>query len=856
MSSLQSQLQLQDEALNIIRARLAFSALTLIFLTISLTLDWVCPPWLKFVIIAMSWTIQCGSAYRYLKDAHASREMCAGVLALMLACVPLYYWLVPRNRMLVIYRWLVDCVFGVIRFKVEFYQFDGPPDQQSVRWIKQRDAAIVYTATAVAIIYRSWFVSAFLWYLQWVLMPLVTLFFTYLVLVSYIAIPNFIVDTLNAWPRGLAWITNAIMTQSDLWRNYLFNYIPREVTRWAAKREQLLRTKKSVPLYAYESLGDGQIRLLVLERRDWLFGGSIRANMFNTSLATAAKYEAISYRWGSPERTQEILVDGFRFPVTESAFDVLLTRRSVWRQRVLWLDAICINQSDSFEKASQVSMMAQIYHHAGRVVMVPQATILSSSAVALIYEIASGPYIFDLTTAEINKTLLGDLYTPQLRALLDLLTDEYFTRAWVIQEIAIGNNVQLFYGGRYVPISLFCDAVRRVLDQHSRHLLTRGIQLDKRGLSDGSTLENILAMESFRADSPSVVNHRESTRLENVLFTASSFNATDPRDMIFAVLGLAKFEPDDLVAPAYWKSPEEVFADAATYLFLRQYPPAIKLLALAGIGTSVARLKVPSWVPVFSERRPGTNFLLTDATRSDHSHRAAGETTPEIRPGPVLRSIQVRGVLSNHIAMFSEGCHLDVGGTLSGADFEDSAMSRRKYDFVNAAMHLFCRQKRYWPLEEGVEQDQFWLALIADRYDRKWPVETAVLQIARTWYRFVELAMAAPRHHMPIEATVKPHCSDEEWDLWEQGAIQGFDANVVAACYGKRFGMTAHGMICLVPPLSWVGDRVFIPSGAQTPFLVRGAPGGAYELVGEAYVQGAMMGAEFLGKDLTDVVLI
>lgn len=45
--------------------------------------------------------------------------------------------------------------------------------------------------------------------------------------------------------------------------------------------------------------------------------------------------------------------------------------------------------------------------------------------------------------------------SPQWRAISDLFNDEYFTRAWVIQEIAVGQKTELYVGGMYIPWILF-----------------------------------------------------------------------------------------------------------------------------------------------------------------------------------------------------------------------------------------------------------------------------------------------------------------------------------------------------------------------------------------------------------------
>jgi hypothetical protein len=77
-------------------------------------------------------------------------------------------------------------------------------------------------------------------------------------------------------------------------------------------------------------------------------------------------YQAISYVWGSgPELnpSHEIILDGRRFPITENLHAALHSYRSrIASSLRFWVDAICINQGDSYEKSAQIPIMRDIYH--------------------------------------------------------------------------------------------------------------------------------------------------------------------------------------------------------------------------------------------------------------------------------------------------------------------------------------------------------------------------------------------------------------------------------------------------------------------------------------------------------------
>jgi hypothetical protein len=72
-------------------------------------------------------------------------------------------------------------------------------------------------------------------------------------------------------------------------------------------------------------------------------------------------YETISYCWGERTKTKSIKINGQARKVPISAVEALVRMRFPAANRVLWIDAICINQEDSTEKAHQVAMMYDIY---------------------------------------------------------------------------------------------------------------------------------------------------------------------------------------------------------------------------------------------------------------------------------------------------------------------------------------------------------------------------------------------------------------------------------------------------------------------------------------------------------------
>lgn len=54
-------------------------------------------------------------------------------------------------------------------------------------------------------------------------------------------------------------------------------------------------------------------------------------------------YEALSYTWGSTEKTDKIDINGTELPVTQNLYLALQYLRLENEDRILWIDGLCIN---------------------------------------------------------------------------------------------------------------------------------------------------------------------------------------------------------------------------------------------------------------------------------------------------------------------------------------------------------------------------------------------------------------------------------------------------------------------------------------------------------------------------------
>jgi hypothetical protein len=117
----------------------------------------------------------------------------------------------------------------------------------------------------------------------------------------------------------------------------------------------------------YNTLPDtsDNLRLLIVHGGD--VSEPIRCTLRIVSLHDKPSYDALSYTWGDSATTKPIEVDGFKTRVTTNLEQALRHLRDVKNDLTLWVDAVCINQSDVPEKSQQVALMGQIYRQCAQV---------------------------------------------------------------------------------------------------------------------------------------------------------------------------------------------------------------------------------------------------------------------------------------------------------------------------------------------------------------------------------------------------------------------------------------------------------------------------------------------------------
>lgn len=119
-----------------------------------------------------------------------------------------------------------------------------------------------------------------------------------------------------------------------------------------------------LPVYQYRPLNRSQIRILEV-----LPDATTRMKHVDLKKSSKPlKYAALSYTWGASTETFPFECEAHNLPVRGNLLNALSKLKTLVAIP-LWVDAMCINQSDEVEKMGQIQLMTNIYRNAERVLV-------------------------------------------------------------------------------------------------------------------------------------------------------------------------------------------------------------------------------------------------------------------------------------------------------------------------------------------------------------------------------------------------------------------------------------------------------------------------------------------------------
>jgi len=368
---------------------------------------------------------------------------------------------------------------------------------------------------------------------------------------------------------------------------------------------------KPTAIYVYENdLKPREIRLINLrygEDDDQIQCSLVRHHLDVPS--PDIKYAALSYVWGDPNDTAMILCDGQLLEIRENLHSLLWHIREFveWEPQTtefFWADAICINQADEEEKSQQIRLMQEIYYRADTVILwLGEETFDTRMGLEMIDRVTKALYdhsSFDPETREHALDMEDVMRDPQSfgipddddigwKAVYEILEDPLFTRVWIIQELLMARQAIFLCGLTLISANFLLPFAEFFVDSEFYRKL--------RGQPWYCKHQNLSRIASVK------------TRLEagrnlgmlELLKVAVRFEATDPRDKVFALVGLAKDVNPSLID--YTKSTEEILIILALHILNqpRVDPSDISGLEMLSFARAIpTHFEIPSWVPCWT----------------------------------------------------------------------------------------------------------------------------------------------------------------------------------------------------------------------------------------------------------------
>jgi hypothetical protein len=213
-------------------------------------------------------------------------------------------------------------------------------------------------------------------------------------------------------------------------------------------------------LYEPEALPDdgNSIRLLRIHAAS--SGALLSCSLERARLSDNVPYEALSYVWGNARRSRSILLQSTGVRVSDSLGYLLERVRFPDQDRLVWVDSLCINQSDPSEKSSQVQMMGKIFSGATRVIAWLGHSCRAERAMR---------FLTDGSEEEIVQTTLNEFATGKSPSgLFALLTRPFWTRRWIIQELVLARSIVLWCRHETMEsaqLTIIFDLMRFILSQ-------------------------------------------------------------------------------------------------------------------------------------------------------------------------------------------------------------------------------------------------------------------------------------------------------------------------------------------------------------------------------------------------------
>ncbi|KAE9379904.1 HET-domain-containing protein [Stipitochalara longipes BDJ] len=365
----------------------------------------------------------------------------------------------------------------------------------------------------------------------------------------------------------------------------------------------------------YRPLLNSEIRLIRLKSGGWC--DPIVCDLISVRLDDKPKFVALSYAWGDPTDTRPITLNSQTYNITVNLFQGLRRLRhmvsefdhnpeSFITERLenfyIWADAICINQGDEHEKAYQIVRMRNVYTSAYRVCAwigenAHYENTIIHRVIGMTHSLYSDTEVWEPYFNELFERSCVDLKRCA-EGILKLTARSWFSRVWVIQEVALAVKWPVILaGGAWTHMNALFILARIVNDCRSGFVGCGRIARKWGTIAPLFCLVGI-RLEKNDDEASNMDASALGSRLDKILaFSHGYFKATLPHDYIYGLLGLVSSgELPDPLQPDYNKPLGQV---------CQEYTRLI--IENTGNLSSAFRFRTslegfPSWVPDFGAK--------------------------------------------------------------------------------------------------------------------------------------------------------------------------------------------------------------------------------------------------------------
>lgn len=445
------------------------------------------------------------------------------------------------------------------------------------------------------------------------------------------------------------------------------------------------------------------------------------------------------------------------------------------------------------------------------------------------------------------------------RALCNLLERPYWARLWALQECVLATKLTFQCGKELIEHSLLVDfllAETLVEEPWFWKYFTADQMAMKRNLRP-------MAIDAF-VILPHLTNNQENFRYSNILQITTGLNCRNPRDKLYAILGLAALDPLSKqvpLEPDYSKNVATIFSDFASAFMLTT--KTLDLLQLAGLNNHGLELEgeLPSWAPDLTCMSYGSFVESFDPTGFPKVKDISFDKPGELRTSGVICDIVVK---SNEVPyLVDRACLLRTYETFAPAGRHPTGLPRRQVLFRTLIMagNSASSQPSFKPIstKENIALEAIgfivWMGkafvkgntriVSVSQYDKNTYVDWFYL-----WTHGLE-AFATATEQQKMDAFLHDFCGSRDAVLEISNAYtassHSLDELESAFFHNSRIEdlpgifMTEKGYYGICRRKVLPGDRICVLPGCRTPLIVRRREH-YYLLVDYGYIYGMMNG--------------